>query len=122
MRLFTDVKVLLPALVLAGCFAGCNPGPAISTLEGYVQSAKAALPGASVRLSPEEQKLFDRMSPEQQASFLRVLKAFREAKAEQAAAVERGTTQDIQTLHARSTEEEFRTFLLNHPGNTLGDR
>jgi DNA replication initiation complex subunit (GINS family) len=123
MRVFINRNVLVLASVLMLGFAGCGPGQAMSTLEGYVQSAKAALPGASpVRLSPEEQELFDQMSPEQQASFYRVLRAFREVKAEQAAAIERGTKKDIQTHYADSTEEVFRKLLLKDPKNTLGDR
>lgn len=123
MRVFKNRQVLVLGAVLLLGFAGCGPGQAMSTLEGYVQSAKAALPGASpVRLSPEEQELFDRLSPEQQASFHRVLSDFRKVKAERAAEAERATKKDIQTLYAGSTEEAFRKLLLKDPGNTLGNR
>ena len=123
MRVFKDRRVLVLAPVLLLGFAGCGPGQAMSTLEGYVASAKAALPGASpVRLSPEEQQLFDRLSPEQQASFHRMVKAFREVKAEQATAIERATREDMRTLYAGYTEEEFRRFVLKAPKDTLGNR
>jgi predicted component of type VI protein secretion system len=121
MCVFNNRKMLMLAAVLMLGFAGCDTGRTMSTLEGYVQSAKAALPGlSSVQLSPEEQELFDRMSPEQQASFLRVMNAFRQMKAQRAEEVERATTAELHDFYADSTEESVRKKLLKDPDTTLG--
>ena len=122
MRVFKDRRVLVLAPVLLLGFAGCGPGQAMSTLEGYVASAKAALPGASpVRRSPEEQQLFDRLSPEQQASFHRMVKAFREVKAEQATAISVPPRRYADAL-CGLYRGRIPRLVLKAPKDTLGNR
>ena len=123
MRVFNDRKMLVRAAVLMLGFAGCNPGRRFPRSKATSSPLKRHCLGhRRCGSAPRNKHCSISMSPEQQASFYRVLKAFREVKAEQAAAIERGTKADIQTLYADSTEEVFRKMLLKDPENTLGDR
>ena len=110
------------ALVVAGG-QGCSPGPVVDKVGDAFASVAGSLSlPLPVRLSPDQQARFDRMSPEQQESFHRMMRAYREFKAESAAAVEESNRNAVRTLYSHLTEDEFRQALLNNPDRTLRHR
>lgn len=120
-RVSPMVGVLLLAVTgLLRGIQGCSPGRMLETIRDRFASVAHSLPLASpVQLTPEQQKRLDSLSPDLQESFHRMMRTFREVKAERSQVIERSNRLQIKSYYSEYTEDEFRDMLLRDPNGTL---